>query len=90
MKPWEIDDEVYFARYDEDHPYACPKFYRSTVEEIHRDSLRVRYGNERADWFFVRREACYPTLQALYDALHAQMDVEYDRLSQPIYKHEER
>ena len=89
-KPWEIDDVVYFSRCPVDSFFSSIGFARGIVEIITRDKLHIKlYTQKDGELLCVPRSACYPTLQSLYDALHAQMDVEFDRLSQPVYEHKE-
>lgn len=89
-KPWEVDDVVYFSRCPVDKFFSSIGFERGTIEIITRDKLHIKLPNQvSGELCVIPRYACYPTLQSLYDALHAQMDVEFDRLSQPVYEHKE-
>lgn len=90
QKPWEVDDIVYFSRSAADKPFSNICFVRGKVEVITRDSLHIKLPNQKSgELCVIPRYACYPTLQALYDALHEQMDVEFDLLSQALYPNKE-
>ena len=89
-KPWEVDDVVYFSRSMPDKPFSSIAFVRGTVEVITRDALHIKLPTQKSgELCVIPRYACYPTIQALYDAIQEQMDVEFDLLSQPLYDHKE-
>lgn len=83
--PWEIDDIVYYL--DETDRGHFPTIQRGRVEEIHRNSLRLRPDGkvERDNFVFADSSCCFRDVKDLLTLLKYHLNNETTRLEGVVY-----